>query len=455
MRVIWTLAAGAAFLGLAVTTTAAAPRAVPEAPVVGGLVPDPTYPRRFKSFGGGPAFIASVGSPEGFLYRGTRTAAGPQTGGDQQAIIDEMIARRINCLYVIGFNDRRYGGDGDRTEVDGNPFIDADVTGNVDADVLNQWYGWFQQLDAAGIIVLFNIYDDLIDVLPGQRMFWDLQASGALHPQENKYVTAVVNKLKPLKNLVWSINESANKTYPASHVPRWKAIAARIRALDAFGHPIGIGLVGEDDPNVTPGTAMVLYANDPNIDLHLAQHVRPTSIANMYSIMNGFWNAAAGRYAVMLAQQLPTPANGATGRRYSWAAAMAGAYVMQAEGTAGRIWDVLGSPDADLNQLGYMKSFFQGIPTLNAMVPRNDLAFGNTQYVLAVAGQSYVAYSAAATSNLGVKGLVANARYDLKWLDTVDGSTVVQSNVLVTTASKTFTRPASIQPEAALYITKR
>ena len=147
---------------------------------------------------------------------------------------------------------------------------------NIDADILNQWYSWFQTLDAAGIVVIFNFHDDLIDVLAGKRMNWDL-SGGNLHPQEQKYVDAVVNKFKTLKNLIWVVNESANKTYPATYVQRWKKIAARIRSLDTFLHPISIGLVVETDPNVTPNTGMSLYLDDSNFDQIMVQHVQPTS----------------------------------------------------------------------------------------------------------------------------------------------------------------------------------
>jgi hypothetical protein len=115
----------------------------------------------------------------------------------------------------------------------------------------------------------------------------------------------------------------------------------------------------------------------------------------------------------------------------------------------------LKSPDADLNALGLIDNFFRAIPSLNSMVPRNDLKYGDTKFVLAVPGQSYVAYSDSASANLGVKGLTSGT-YNLKWLDTVDGSTVVQNGVLVTTTtSRLFARPQSIQPEAALYIAKQ
>ena len=122
------------------------------APVSGGLIADSANPSRLKHFNGGPAFIASVGEPEGFLYRGTKNANGTRSG-DQAAIINELQARGINCLFVIGFNDSRYGGDG---PADGNPFVNANISGNIDADILNQWYSWFQTLDAAGIVVILQ-----------------------------------------------------------------------------------------------------------------------------------------------------------------------------------------------------------------------------------------------------------------------------------------------------------
>jgi hypothetical protein len=417
-------------------------------PVSGGLIADPANPRRLKYFNGGPAFIASVGDPEGFLYRGAKNADGTRSG-DQVTLINELKARGLNALYVVGFNDSRYGGDG---PADGNPFVNANITGDIDADILNQWHGWFQTLDAAGIVVVFNIYDDLIDVLPGKRMNWDL-SGGNLHPQEQKYVDAVVNQFKTLKNLIWSVNETANKTYPSGYVPRWKKIAARIRSIDTFLHPISIGIVPETDPNVTPNTGMSQYVDDPNFDQVLLQHYQPTSVDDMYNKILAQWNAASGRINLMLGQAWPVN-NGADGRKKNWATAMAGAYVIQAYGQAGRVWDILKSPDADLNALGLIDNFFRAIPSLNKMTPRNDLKYGTTKFVLAVPGQSYVAYSDVASANLGVRGLTSGT-YNLKWLDTVDGSTVLQNGVPVASPAKAFARPSSIQAEAALYIVKQ
>jgi hypothetical protein len=110
----------------------------------------------------------------------------------------------------------------------------------------------------------------------------------------------VVNKFKTLKNLIWSVNGSANKIYPASYVQRWKKIAARIRMLDTYGHPVGLGIVPETDPLVMPNTGMKLYADDPNFDQMLAQHIQPTSVDDMYNQMLALWNGSAGKYNVML-----------------------------------------------------------------------------------------------------------------------------------------------------------
>jgi hypothetical protein len=441
--------ATAASLAMGVTAATLLPTgSALAAPATGGLVADPANPARLKYHNGGPAFIASVGEPEGFLYRGTKNANGTRAG-DQAAIISEIRARGLNAIFVIGFCDSRYGGDG---PADGNPFINANIHGNIDADILDQWYGWFQTLDAAGVVIYFNIYDDLVDVVAGKRMNWNL-VGGNLHPQEQKYVDAVVNRFKTLKNLIWSINENANKVYPASYVQRWKRIAARVRQLDTFRHPIALGIVPETDPFVTPNTGIAAYANDPNFDQELVQHIQPTSVNDMYNKMLALWNAAAGRYNVMLGQAWPV-FNGADGRKKNWATAMAGAYVFQAYGSSGKVWDILRSPDADLNALGYIDNFFRSVAGLNRMVPRNDLKFGDTKWVLAEVGRSYVAYSDNAATSLGVRGLTAGT-YNLKWLDTVDGSTVVQNGVPVTTASRAFPRPATIQPEAALHLAKQ
>jgi hypothetical protein len=127
---------------------------------------------------------------------------------------------------------------------------------------------------------------------------------------------------------------------------------------------------------------------------------------------------------------------------------MAGGYVLQG------IWNILTEANQNLNALGHRNRFFKAIPSLNLMQPRNDLKAGNAKYVLAVPGSRYVAYSDAATRTLCVTGLTAGT-YNLKWLDTIDGSTVIQNGVVVATSSRTFARPAGFQAESALYIVKQ
>jgi hypothetical protein len=42
--------------------------------------------------------------------------------------------------------------------------------------------------------------------------------------------------------------------------------------------------------------------------------------------------------------------------------------------------------------------------------------------------------------------------YDLKWFDTIDGSTVIQTDISVLSGDITWSRPDSIGNEVALYI---
>jgi hypothetical protein len=52
---------------------------------------------------------------------------------------------------------------------------------------------------------------------------------------------------------------------------------------------------------------------------------------------------------------------------------------------------------------------------------------------------------------MGVK-VQTGGTYDLVWFDTVDGDTVKQAGVSVSSGDVTWTRPASIGTEVALYI---
>ena len=87
---------------------------------------------------------------------------------------------------------------------------------------------------------------------------------------------------------------------------------------------------------------------------------------------------------------------------------------------------------------------------LNTLAPRDDLAHGATQWVLANPGTAYIAYSTNAGA-MGLKGVVAGDYY-FRWLDIPSGTIVQQTNVAVSAGDRSWARPAGIGDEAAVYI---
>ena len=60
-----------------------------------------------------------------------------------------------NSIYFQAV--KSHGGDGDSTM---NPFVDSNVNGLLDEDILDQWETWFTAMDNAGIAIFFMFYDD-------------------------------------------------------------------------------------------------------------------------------------------------------------------------------------------------------------------------------------------------------------------------------------------------------
>jgi hypothetical protein len=155
------------------------------------------------------------------------------------------------------------------------------------------------------------------------------------------------------------------------------------------------------------------------------------------------WNNAAGKYNLNMAEA----ANFGTGaelRKKAWATAMGGAYVMVLRMTIDT------TPLSDLRALGRVVTFFESTD-INRMAPDDDLAFAGTEYVLAKPGDSYIAYASNLSGKMGIKNLTAG-QYDFKWFDPVDGSTVNQKNVSVAGGSQSWSEPAAIGSEVALYL---
>ncbi len=391
----------------------------PKRPLPGQIVVDPEHPQWLKRHRGGPFFMCGPGDPEGFLYRGKLRADGTRDG-DQEKLIARLKPTGANCIYMMAV--RSHGGDGGPTE---NPFIGHDPARGVNSRVLDQWERWFAEMDSAGIVIFLFLYDD------SARPF----GKGDRVPEaERRFIHALVNRLEHHKHLVWCIAEEYSE---ALSPRRASAIAAEIRQADDHPHPIAI--------HKHSGVRFEEFADDPNIDQFAIQLNVPTAERLHRGIVEA-WRLARGRYNLNMSE-CASHGRGAEARKKSWAAAMGGACVMVLG------MDIASTPVRDLEDCGRVVRFFERT-NFNEMSPHDELAAGETEYVLARPGHSYIAYSSRSRKGLGIKALKPG-RYDLLWFDCATGKEVEQKGRQVAGGDAVFRVPEGIGPEAALYLRRR
>ncbi len=396
--------------------------AVVEAACVAGMrgqiEVDPENPSWLRYRGGGPVFMAGPGDPEDFLYRGRLLEDGRRRG-DQKKLIRKLARTGANSIYLQAV--RSHGGDGDWTH---NPFIDHDPRKGLNRRVLRQWNRWFRRMDRKGIITFLFIYDD------GAEIWRTGEQVGA---EERRFIHELVDAFEHHKRLIWVVAEEYQERYGP---PRVSRIARAIREADEHDHPIAVhklhGLVFEE------------FADDPALDQFAIQFYG-FSPRELHEAMLVAWADADGRYNLNMSEA-PEWGTGAEARQKAWAVAMAGAYVM------GFQMDIANTPIQDLRDMGTLARFMESTD-FDRMEPRDDLAAGDTLYVMARPGEGYIAYAAEGDGRMGVRDLHAG-RYLLHWLDTVSGHEVFQELDLAA-GEQTWKRPAGIGPEAALYLRVR
>jgi hypothetical protein len=378
------------------------------------IVVDPAHPGYFAYQGGGSHYLCAAGDPEGFLYRGTRNADGTRTG-DQMQLIDKIAPTGANGIYLIAI--RSHGGDGGPDE---NPFVDSDPAKGLDDNILDQWETWFSAMDAAGVVIYFFFYDDSAKV-------WS--TGDQVGAEEKATFEGLVNRFEHHDHLVWVIGEEYSE---ALSTARASALAAIVRAADDRNHPIGVHqLTGLNFD----------FPDDPNIDQFTIQYNVPTA-GELHSGMVQAFGAAAGKYNLNMSEAAGH-GQGAVARRKNWATALGGAYVMVIG------WDVATTATSDLEDCGRLRSFMEST-RFAEMAPHDELAFGATEYVLAKPGDAYIAYSSAASGDLGVQGLTAGD-WTLTFFDPVSGNKET-SSVTLASGDQTFATPYS--GEVALYLEK-
>jgi len=417
------------------------PAALPGQIIVAG-----SNPGYLKYNGGGPAFLSGPDDPEAFFFLGELNADGTRSGGPQEEIIRRLADTGVSAFHAQMFRMRRCNikDEGDDTH---NPFLNHDPAKGLNPAVLDQWDRWLEQLEKAGVVVHLEFYNDFTDVA---LLGWALDARGNLHPDEERFVTGIVNRFKHRKNILWGLQESSNKL-PAARTPYFKKLAAVIARTDNHRHPIVQSFVVPNDPDedFPPGGVLSdVYYGDPHIRVVTWLHLIPhgDDLDMQYREYLRYAKQDSPHFIVMKNETFWRPylQREPFGRRYCWAAVMAGMHNLEAQHKADRA-----AHEPRLREHGYIAGFMEQTD-FHRMRPRPELAAGSTRWVLANPGRSYIAYTDNYDQPVGIKDLPPGA-YDLLWLDTVDGKTAIQPGV----SGAAFEKPTSFGNEVAVYIKRK
>jgi Big-like domain-containing protein len=414
-------------------------------PLSDQVIVDPEHPQWLKRQGGSHLFLCGPGDPEGFLYRGKRNQDGTRDG-DQMRIIDNLARHGGNTLYLIAV--RTHGGDAWKDKRDDpavypddlhNPWFEQDPKKGLNEAILKQWDAWLTELDRHKIVVFFFIFDDAIDVT--KQFGWALDAQGNLHPEEKVFVQSLVNRFEHHRNLVWCVMEEGQEI-GADWQRHISKIAEAIREADDHRHPIASHQLGGN---------VFFHADDPNIDQFAIQTRgdRVVTRETFHEWLVEAWRNSAGRYGLNMSEdmhhhQLCESGDRAGVRQRNWAAAMAGTYIM--------VFGIDGArtPAEWMQDCRRLQQFFESTDFYR-MGNADELNHGETEFVLAAPGRSYIIYSAGAKKSLGLKSLPAG-EYDLRWFDCVTGQRIEQIGLRLGRGDQSWPKPQGLGSEVALYL---
>ena len=317
---------------------------------------------------------------------------------------------------------------GDNTH---NPFIDCDPSKGIDEDILNQWETWFAEMDKNNIVVYFFFYDDDASV-------WSLNDNGELCNEEKDFIHTLISRFKHHKNLIWCIAEEyqemdADYSNPQPKQHAQKIIEA-ISEADEYNHVIAVHqLTGLDFD----------FANDKAVGQFAIQY--KGTAEELHKGMAEAWEKSAGRYNLNMSEAAEH-GTGITARKKNWACAMGGAYVMVLG------MDIESTPVSELNDCGNLVKFFKSIDDLNKMAPHDELAYEETEYILANPGESYIAYSSIFSEKIGIKNMNSGV-YSFRWYDIINDTVIEQKNVHVASGNNSWRKPPGITGrEAVVYV---
>ncbi|MGH2570832.1 MAG: DUF4038 domain-containing protein, partial [bacterium] len=370
---------------------------------------------------GVPFFMCGPGDPEDFLHRGT-LAPDSTRSGDQDAIIAKLGSTDANCIWMTAI--RSHGGDGDATQ---NPFLNHDPAQGLNPAVLDQWAGWIAALDAAGIVTFLTFYDD-------SARPWD--TGDVVGEPERELFEALVERFEQVDLIVWNVAEEYDERYTTARI---SALATIIDAADGENHPISCHQRG--------GSAFD-FADDPHLDshaLHMGDVVHTTS--TLHEMTLDAWAFAAGRYHLNMSENRGQFDLGRDeSRRLCWAAAMAGACVMVHR------MDVAATPVEALDDCGRLRGFFESTQ-FHRMEPRDELARGETDFVFGDAAAGWIVYGESVAATLGLAVPAGGAGiFDLRWMDTENGTAVVEAGVSLAEGEHFWPKPTGLGAEVVLSV---
>jgi len=350
------------------------------AAMAGQIIVDPANPRWLKYNGGRRCFLFGAGNPEDFFFLGKRQADGMRTGGKQRDIIRKLAGTGANTFHVLAMRDSRYNIEPGNGAPDCNPFVDSDITGKLDEDILTQWDGWLDEMEAAELNVLFNFYNDFDDY--EELAGWALDDAGNLHPQEKYFIETLVNRFKHHKNIIWALEESCNKLSRAKQ-QRLKKVAEWIARTDNYHHPIAqmFQILYYDEVHVDK-VGPKDYVDDAHIHMMTWGHYATKDkklppLEPYYEALVEHGQQAAGRYVWLNTEVNKHPYAGAKSRLYSWTSAMANMYAANAYHRPDKNY----VPRATFEDDGRIRMFMEGTD-FHRMWPKSELKYGSTRYVV-------------------------------------------------------------------------
>ncbi|MEZ6048185.1 MAG: hypothetical protein R3C11_21935 [Planctomycetaceae bacterium] len=405
----------------------------PEGPQPGQIIRDPNHPQWLMRKEGKHLFICGPGDPENFLYLGARQSDGTRNG-KQHELIQKLIEHGGNCIYLQtirgydkdGDGRKDGGGDGAANE---NPFIDGDYRKGVNTLVLDQWEDWFTEMDEAGILIYLFIYDD------GDAP-WPYQP-GKVDPGERNYVETIVNHFKHHRNLIWIVGEEHDD------VDYVNDIANIIAETDEYAHLIGNHHNSSEE--------FKTWRDDTVMTHHSLQCAKKTDEVHKTALRARQAGEAASqkRHGFMTIYSETTASQGndlLDVSRYNWNIAMAGVMPMR---LGMKIYD---TPPEVLESCRIVQEFFEATDFYR-MSNHDELAFGATDYVLAVPGESYIAYAENLTGQIGIRNL-SSGEYHITWLDCATGQAINQNKVRVSGGEASWPAPDQLGTQVAVWIRK-